>query len=203
MFLFYFIFLFAIRTKSIHFSFLLQNYVFHKFFLGGGNTEFPPVPDAPAGRDAREQDCDDVRCLQLEPETEQRLAERSAVCRRDPEDIGRDDEGHECARHGGDPPRLAVPQQPDCAGRQRAACEHLIAPCEVDPELVEGLGALVRPPEQERDDGDQRQAEQKAVPDRLLLNAEHFRQTQPQTPHRRVAGGYGEDDDADDRHRPC
>ena len=85
--------------------------------------------------------------------------------RTDPENVGRHNEGHERPGHRSDPARFPARDQPDGDRGQRAGGEHLIPPGEVVPELVEGLGALVRPPEQSGDDGDQRQAENDAVAD--------------------------------------
>ena len=121
--------------------------------------------------------------------------------RTDPEDVGRHDEGHERAGERGDPARFPARHQPDGDRGQRAGGEHLVAPGKVVPELVESFGALVRPPEQPGDDGDQRQTEQDPVADRFLVDADDFGEAEPHAAHRGVAGGDRENDDADDGDR--
>lgn len=117
-----------------------------------------------------------------------------------PEDEGGDDGGHEHAWEQCDEraDAFSLSQEPDGGGHEGGGGEDLVGPREVVPEVIEGLGALVGPPEEARDEEHEGDADDEAAGEFALWDAEHLGEGEASGAQGGIAAGDGEDDDGED-----
>ena len=113
------------------------------------------------------------------------------------EQIGTGDEEHKNPGNKSDEHGLFQWTQVNCRRDQGADGDDLVRPGEVVPQHIEALGIFVWPPEKQWHKHDHRQADEKTVAQRLLVDLDFFRKTQTAAPQSGISWGNGKDNDTD------